>query len=217
MEELLTDQQQADKVKSWMRSNGAYLAAGVILGLGLLFGWNQYQRWELQRAELASDVYESFMTSARAGQVEAAEAQLTAMSGEFGTSPYVDQARLVMARLYLDRSMPDKSAAYLGEVVDKAATPEIRNIARLRLARVLIHQEKYEDALKALPDPGARSFAPAFHDIRGDAYAALGRQAEARSEYEQAMNGEGAEGLVDAAYVQAKLDALGGPAAAPKP
>ncbi|MCL4721428.1 MAG: tetratricopeptide repeat protein, partial [Gammaproteobacteria bacterium] len=41
-----------------MRSNGAYLAAGVILGLGLLFGWNQYQRWELQRAELASDVYE---------------------------------------------------------------------------------------------------------------------------------------------------------------
>ncbi len=217
MDELLTDQQQADRVKGWLRSNGPFLAGGIILGLGILFGWNQWQGWGGQRAELASDFYEEFMVTARSNQIETAELQLADLVREFGSSPYVDQARLVMAKLYLDRSLPEKAAEQLEAVVDKATTPEIRNIARLRLARVLIYQEQYDAALKALPDPGARSFRPAFHEIRGDAYAALGRHAEARSEYQQALTAGVGAAVIDASYVQAKLDALGVPDGAPAP
>ena len=105
-------------------------------------------------------------------------------------SPYADQARLAMARLYLDQGKADKAAEYLQQVANTATSEEFRNIARLRLARVLIFQEKYDEALKALADPGSRAFAPAFHDVRGDVYYAMGKQAEARSEYEQALNSE---------------------------
>ena len=48
---------------------------------------------------------------------------------------------------------------------------ELRHIARLRLARVLIDQGKPDDALKTLADePGA--FAARYHEVRGDAFLA---------------------------------------------
>ena len=82
---------------------------------------------------------------------------------------------------------------------------------------MLIFQEKYDEALKALADPGSKAFAPAFHDVRGDVYYAMGKLAEARSEYEQALNGEVAAQVIDRTYVQAKLDDLGGASAALAP
>ena len=214
MDELLTDQQQAEQVKSWLRQNGAFLAAGVVLGLGALFGWNQWQSYQQRQAEEASAAYEALLVAVRANKLDEAEPGMTRIAAEFGSSPYADQARLLMARLYLDQSKPDKAAEYLQQVVSTTRSPEVRNIAQLRLARVLTFQEKYAEALKVLTDPGSKAFAPSFHDVRGDVYYALGKQAEARSEYEQALNGDAAATVIDRTYVTAKLDELGGATAA---
>jgi hypothetical protein len=45
-------------------------------------------------------------------------------------------------------------------------------------------------------------------------YYAMGKSAEARSEYEQALNGDVAATVLDRTFVQAKLDDLGGASAA---
>jgi predicted negative regulator of RcsB-dependent stress response len=217
VDELLTDQQQAEAVKSWLRQNGAFLVAGVVLGLGGLFGVNQWNRYQDRKAEEASAFYETFVQSVRANQVEQAEAGMATLASDYGSTPYADQGRLAMARIYLDQGKPDKAAEYLQEVAKTATSEEFRNIARLRLARVLIFQEKYDEALKTLADPGSKAFAPAFHDVRGDAFYAMGKQAEARSEYEQALNGDAAAAVIDRTYVQAKLDDLGGSTAALSP
>ncbi|MDP2323074.1 MAG: tetratricopeptide repeat protein [Gammaproteobacteria bacterium] len=225
MEELLTDQQQAEKVKGWVRANGIFLVAGVALGLGGLFGWNQWRNYQERQAEEASAIFETFLQSVRASQLEQAEAGMAALATEYGSSPYAPQGRLVMARLYLDQGKPELAAEALRTVVENGWSPEIRNIARLRLARVLIFQEKYDEALKTLGDPGSKAFAPAFHDVRGDAYYAMGKHSEARSEYEQVLNGDIAAQVIERTFVQAKLDDLGGstailatpPAALPAP
>lgn len=210
MDELLTDQQQAEKVKGWVRTNSIFLVAGVALGLGGLFGWNQWRIYQERHAEEASAIYETFLQSVRANQLEQAESGMAALAAEYGSSPYAAQGRLAMARLYLDRGKPELAAEALRTVVGNGWSPEIRNIARLRLARVLIFQEKYDEALKTLGDPGSKAFAPAFHDARGDVYYAMGKYSEARSEYEQALNGEIAAEVIERTYVQAKLDDLGG-------
>jgi predicted negative regulator of RcsB-dependent stress response len=217
VDDLLTEQQQAEQVKGWLRQNGVFLAAGVVLGLGALFGWNQWNRYQERKAEEASAFYETFLQSVRARQFEQAEVGMATLAAEYGSSPYADQGRLAMARLSLDQGKADKAAEYLQQVANTATSEEFRNIARLRLARVLIFQEKYDEALKALPDPGSTAFAPAFHDVRGDVYYAMGKQAEARSEYEQALNSDVETRVIDRTYVQAKLDDLGGAAAALAP
>lgn len=212
-DEYLTDQQQADRFRIWIRENGPYLIAGVVLGLGGLFGWNQWKNYQERQAEAASALYDDLRKSVGSRRLDDALATLTELEGAHGGSPYVDQGRLIMARVYIDGSDPDKAATYLKEVVDSASAPEIRNIARVRLARLLTFQEKYDDALKVLTNPGSESFGPLFHDVRGDVYVAMGKSAEARSEYEQALNGATAAPVIDRPYVQAKLDQLGGPSA----
>ena len=183
VDELLTEEQQAERVKGWLWQNGLFLVAGVVLGLGAPFGWNQWHRYQERKAEEASMVYATFLEAVRANRLDRAEAGMTTLAADYGSSPYTDQGRLAMARLYLDQSKPDKAAEYLQQVVSTAGSPEFRQIARLRLARVLIFQEKYDEALKTLTDPGSKAFAPAFHDVRGDVYYAMGKPAEARSEY----------------------------------
>ncbi len=214
MDEFLTDQQQAEQVKGWIRENGAFLVVGVVLGLGGLFGWNQWNQYQERKAEEASVVYETFLQAVRTKRLDRAEEGMTTLATGFGASPYADQGRLAMARLYLEQSKPDKAAEYLQQVAATAVSPEFRLIARLRLARVQVLQEKYDLALKTLADPGSKAFAPAFHDVRGDVYYAMGKRAEARSEYEQALNGDVAATVLDKTYVQAKLDDLGGATAA---
>ena len=217
MDDFLTEQQQAEQVRGWLRQNGMFLVAGVVLGLGALFGMNQWNRYQERQAEAASDSYESFLQSVRGNQFEQAEAGMATLAADYGSSPYADQARLAMARLYLERGQADKAAESLQKVVDSATSEEFSSIARLRLARVLVEQKKYDEALNALKETASRAFTPAFHDVRGDVYYAMGKQAEARSEYEQALNGESATMLVDRTYTQAKLDDLGGASAALAP
>ena len=212
-DEFLTDDQQADQVKSWMRQNGPFLLAGVVLGLGGLFGWNQWQRYQEQRAEAASALYDELLYSVSEQQFDVATQQLQQIETEFASSAYVDQGRLSMAGLNVSRGKQDEAIAQLQRVADKGLSDEIRNIARLRLARLLSSNDKHDEALKALNVSGTGAFAPLFHDVRGDVYYAMGKLAEARSEYEQALNGEQAAAVLDLGYVTAKLDELGGSAA----
>lgn len=212
-DDFLTEDQQADQVKSWLRQNGPFLLAGVVLGLGGLFGWNQWQNYQAQRAVVASALYDQLLLSVSGQQVEKASEQLQELEADFSSSAYVDLARLSMAGLYVSRSKPDEAIAQLQRVADKSVADEIRNIARLRLARLLTANDRNDEALKVLEVSGTGAFAPLFHDVRGNVYHAMGKLAEARSEYEQALNGEMADAVLDQAYVTAKLDELGGTAA----
>lgn len=216
MDDLLTDEQQADVVRKWLKDNGLWLAAGVVLGVAGLFGWFQWQDYQLRRAEQASALFEEFQAAAAKPGVDDAEIHMRKLSTDFAGSGYADQARLVMARLYLDRNDPDKAADYLRQVATGAGSEEIRLVATLRLARLLVFRDKPEEAISALAISVPAAWGPAFHAVRGDAYYALGKRNEARSEYEQALKVAETPGL-DRGFIQAKLDDLGGPTMAPAP
>jgi predicted negative regulator of RcsB-dependent stress response len=79
-------------------------------------------------------------------------------------------------------------------------------IARLRLARVQISQQKPDDALTTLDgvDPGA--FEALFHEVRGDANFAKGNKAAALTEYRTARSkGAGGGGGSDTSLLDLKI------------
>lgn len=212
MNDNLTDQQRAEQVWGWLRENGWYLLGGIVLGLGGLFVWRQWGASQLDSAEQASALYAELLTSIRVERATRAEEIAAKLAADFSSTPYADQARLAMARVKMDRNQPDDAAKYLREAMDGAGGEEIRHIARLRLARVLAQQEKYDEALQVLVVPDGSSFAPRYHEVRGDVLVSMGRADEARTEYEAALTGADSA-VIDQLYVQAKLDGLAGGAA----
>jgi predicted negative regulator of RcsB-dependent stress response len=215
VDEQLTDEQQAEVVRNWLRENGGFIFGGIVVAFGGLFGWQQWQDYQQKQAERASALYEELLLAVRGGRAAQADGLFVDLNAKFSRSTYVDQARFVLAKSAMDRNDFEVAADYLGAVVAATDSDEIRHIARLRLARVRLQQRKFDAALEALGTADTNSaFAPRFDDVRGDIYYEQERFDEARTAYEAALSGAQGQPVIDRVYVQAKLDALGGARAA---
>ena len=104
-DEFLTEEQEAEKARQWVRENGLYIVAGVVLGLGGLFGWQAWEDDRLQTAGDASIVWEQLRAAADGQRYNEVDETLDILETEFAATPYVDQARLLGHLL----------AAHLGE------------------------------------------------------------------------------------------------------
>ena len=190
MEEYLSEKEQWDAIKVWVKENGLWIIAGVAVGAALLAGW----RWYQDRADVigsqASAKYGQVLDALGRGDRTEAFVLLGQLERDYSSSPYVDQARLTEARTYVDAGDLDKAVIPLQAVVDHSKDSELALIARLRLARVQIAQKKADMALATLSGLQAGAFAARVHEIRGDAYYAKGDKANALKEYLSAKVGD---------------------------
>jgi predicted negative regulator of RcsB-dependent stress response len=141
-----------------------------------------------------------------------AEAEFSTLESDYGSSAYMDQARLLVARVRVEEGDLAGAAAQLKTLVESTRDPELALISRVRLARVLIADGGGDEALQVLSLKDAGIFAPKFHELRGDIFAGRGEVEAAREEYALAL-ADASGGVVDTQVIQFKLDALGGPAA----
>ncbi len=208
MDELLSEKEQVEKLRHWWKENGPFVIGGLVLGVLALSGWNYWQAWKIERAEAAKATYDKLVIAVDNADAETSAAQLAVMENDYSGTPYLDQGRLMMARLHVEAGRLDEAAEQLRTVVGETGDPELERIARMRLARVLLAQGDTEGALATLPLRTAGAFAPRYHELRGDILARRGEIAAAREEYGLAL--ENAEaGVIDAQAVRLKLDALG--------
>jgi len=211
--EDLTDNEREEQLRRWWSDNWAWIIGGVALGLALLAGWQYWQRHQLQSAERDEASYLAVIEALGLDQRDEAARQATELRERRPGSPYADQADLALARAAVDRREFDEAARLLRSVADRTDDAELRSVARARLARILLEQGKHDDALALLDAGQAGAFAPLFHEIRGDVFAAKGDVQGARQEYEAALVADGAESGIDKAFVELKRDALGAAAA----
>lgn len=204
MDDLLSEKEQIEQLRSWWSEYGNYVIGGIVIGAGLLFGVNQYQAHKLQAQLDASAAYETLIAYVVGGDLENAETTANEIATQYGGTTYVGQAGLAMARLYMDQNRDQDAADALLAVVNGKAGDELKHIARLRLARVYLYQDKADEVVALLADVDQGSFAAAYGEVLGDAYAALGRIAEAQDEYQKVLMDPLSRGTVDPQLVQWK-------------
>lgn len=209
MDEFLTDEQQADRARNWLRLNGVFIAAGVVLGLGGLFGWQQWQAYQERISGEASIVWEQLRKAIEGKRFDEVQESFAVLEKDYARTPYVDQARLQLAQMHMERNAPDEALTQLRQLADSGRDPQLRRIAQLRTAQVLSYQGEYEQALKALGTDADAAYAGLYHDLRGDILFAQGKLEEAATEYEQALASD-ADNALDRDYVQVKLDDVTG-------
>jgi predicted negative regulator of RcsB-dependent stress response len=202
-EEYLTDDEQVEAVKRAFTEYAPWILGGVVLGVG---GWYGYQRYESHKNEVAFQAADQFSKMTAALQMSDADKSLQiadALIKNHPDSPYADQAQLTIARIDVETGKSADAVAPLTQVMTRSKDAELQQIARLRLARVLIDQGKPDEAIKTLAAGTPGSFAGRYHEVHGDALYAKKDVPGAIAEYTAALGAS--EGGADAALLQLKL------------
>ena len=209
VDEYLSEKEQIQQLRNWWAENGWYVVGGLALGVVLLVGVNRYQAYRIDRAEAAAELYQSVVDSVAEQDVDQAHALLERLRGDYGGTAYVDQAGLLVARLHMDTNDPARAGEELRLVVENSDDSQLSRVARLRLARVLAYEERFDEALQVLDaDPDPDYFGPRYDEVRGDIHVARGQTQQARAAYAQALALKGDQALIDRDFVQMKLDSL---------
>jgi len=190
VEEYLSEKEQWEAIKAWVRDNGLWIIAGIAVGAAALGGWHWYQDHVDSVGAQASAKYTQVLEAFGRGDRTQAFVLLGELERDFESSPYVDQGKLMAARVYVDSGDLDKAAKELQAVMGHTKDTELALITRLRLARVEIAQNKPDAALASLNGLKAGAFEPRYHEILGDAYYAKGNKADALKEYMKAKVGD---------------------------
>ena len=206
MDEFLSEKEQIQQMRAWWRDNSWYLIGGLVVGVLSLFGWNRFNAFEESQAVAASAVYVDLREAVFDDALGDARNYLEQLRESYPGSPYTDQGGLLIAVMRMDAGQMEGAGEDLRFVMDETSDPELSMIARLRLARVLMHQEAYPDALAILDvDPGF--FSGRFNEVRGDVYVALSDPESARNAYNAALTAQVSD-QVDRNLVQIKLESL---------
>jgi predicted negative regulator of RcsB-dependent stress response len=171
--------------------------------VGGYFGYNYYRSHENAVALRAAGQFTQMTNALQMSDGKKATDLANGLIKDYSSSPYADQAQLVLARIHIEDGKSQEAVAPLTLVMNNSKDSELRQIARLRLARVLIDQGKSDDAIKLLAEGTPGSFAGRYHEVRGDALNAKKDIAGATAEYNLALGSP--DGGVDSALLQLKL------------
>lgn len=190
MEEYLSEKEQWEQIKAWLRDNGLWIIAGIAVGAAALGGWRWYQDHVDSVGAQASAKYTQVVDAFGRGDRTQGFVLLGELERDYSSSPYVDQGKLMAARMYVDSGDLDKAVIELQTVTEHSKDPQLALLARLRLSRVQIAQNKADAALATLNGMKPGAFAPQYHEILGDAYYAKGDKGTALKEYLRAKVGD---------------------------
>jgi predicted negative regulator of RcsB-dependent stress response len=215
MVEDLSDQEQEEALRNWWRENWKWIMAGIVLGLGMLGGWQYWKVYQTQRAERAGRVYQDLQAALGRDEADQAGRLLDELSKDYPSSAYTQQGRLLLAKRHADAGKYDEAIALLRTVAGESKDKELAQVARLRTARLLLQQGKHDDALKLLDVESAGAFAAHVRELRGDALFAKGDMNAARAEYAAALDAAD-DAQIDRATLELKLQEVGGDVSAEK-
>jgi predicted negative regulator of RcsB-dependent stress response len=178
IDDLLDEHEQSERVRSWLRNNGAGLLGGVVLGLAVILGW---QWWQKDQAGKKEQAYQSYQTAAEGlakGDLKQTQGAVDALVKE--DELYADVAGLQLAKAQIQAGERDAAIATL-----RTLTPDdtLRPLVNLRLARLLIDAGKHDEALKVLDKADDASSL----EVRGDALLATGKAKDAQDAYTRAL------------------------------
>ncbi|MEO8010853.1 MAG: tetratricopeptide repeat protein [Dokdonella sp.] len=185
--EVLDEHEQGEVVRKWLRANVLSIAIGIGIGLAMIFGWQQWKAREQRSQAEAALQYEAFAKAVQEDRTEDAATIGAALRKDHAKSAYAVFTALRQAEVAVGKGDLKAAETDLAWASDVASAPALKSIIALRRARVAFADGNAQAALDFTDSVAKADFTAITSELRGDALAKLGRHADARSAYEQAL------------------------------
>ncbi|QDQ84385.1 YfgM family protein [Paraburkholderia megapolitana] len=216
------EQESIESLKAWWTQWGNSTTWVVLIVLVAAASWNGWNFWQRRQAAEASVLYDQVQQAVASGDKAKVSRVAADMEDKFSSTAYAQMTALSAAKaLYTAGDEPAAKALYtagdepaakaqLQWTVDHAKDDEFRQIAKLRLASLLLDEKAYDAGLALLAEPQSDAFKGVVANGRGDLLAAQGKRDDARTAYKLALDTLPKTDSSARQLIQFKLDALGG-------
>jgi len=185
--EFETEEQQVEALKKWWKENGKQIIVGAVVGIAAISGWKTYVNYSASQTAQASALFEQVIKETADGKESDKSAIFEKIKKQYSGTPYYSASGLVVAKSYYDAGKKDHAITVLNNLISDSSNDVISYVAIERKARILIDLGKADEAIRTLSVNVGDSFKAIFEELKGDAYTTLGRQAEARAAYDNAL------------------------------
>lgn len=209
----LEEQEQISELKAWWAQYGTLVTTIAMIAALASVGWQGWQWYQNRNAGEAGALYFAVQQAAEQQDAQKARDAAGRLIGEYSGTAYAQLGALLSAGVQFSGGDLDNARAQLEWAADKGKDPALRDLARLRLAAVLLQKGELDAALARLQVAPTATYAARYADLRGDVLAAQGKAAEARAAYQaaiEALASGGDQATTLREVVRVKLESLEG-------
>lgn len=170
-----TEDEQEQQIKNWLKQNGAQIIAGIVLGLGGIWGFDAYNAHQYQQSIEARALYLSANTNT-----------LEQLTTDHSDSGYVQQSALLQAKIAAKNNNYELALQHLSGLTNDE-NKLIANVATFRMASVYLEMGNYDAAISTLDATPSGSFNGLFNQLKGDIYVANNQVELAQKHYKLAL------------------------------
>lgn len=210
-----TDEDNVELIQQFWREYGATVVGSVVLVIAGVIGWHYYDAYQLARANEAALSYRAFTEAQAALDTADTEenraaflAAIDSVMTDYPGSAYAVFAAMGHAGLMVQDGELEQARAKLEWARDQAGSDYMRDLARIRLARVQRALGNTQGAMWALDEVRSPGMEVLTAELRGDIHAELGELELARAAYEEALALNEIEQV--RVLIEVKLNSLGG-------
>lgn len=182
----LEEQEQIDNLKAWWKQHGNMLLNIVLAASLVVIGWRGWEWYQGNQSGQASVIYSALQRAAGDKDTQKVKAAAGELIDKFGGTAYAPLGALVAAKTALDANDSKTARAQLEWAVSNGKD-EVRDLARLRLAMLLLDEKAYDEAIKQLDNAHASAFDSRYAELKGDILSTQGKMAEATAAYKAAL------------------------------
>lgn len=185
---FLTPEEQDERAKKWLRENGPAIAIRIVLGLGGIYGYDEYRKHQQSQAEEASYAYGQILEVIQESDLTDITSQVETLTADYAGTPFASKAMLLKAK---QLSLTDVDAAIeaLDWVLENAEEQPVWHAANIRRAKMLLSKEgQAQSVIASLEKVDHEGYASHYLEVVGDAYVQLGEDEQAVASYQAAID-----------------------------
>jgi len=206
----LEEQEQLAQLKGWWKDNGSTVLALVAAAAIAVAGWQGWRGWQAGQAQQAAALYDALVKAVQGNDAKALRDAGGTLVESFPRTLYASMGALAAARFHFEHGDLKNARAQLQWVMERSPSDELKDLARLRLAGVMLDDKAYDEALALLEAKHAEAMAAQYAALKGDILLAKNQPADAKAAYRLALEKSAQRDSAFRASVQLRLDALGG-------